>query len=61
MNKMKPIDKVELIIKLLDEVTQDLKKEDSRYLSMDNSRLRIKNERLFEENKILREKLNESK
>lgn len=58
---MKKIDKVELIIKLLDEVTQDLKKEDSRYLSMDNSRLRIKNERLFEENKILREKLNESK
>lgn len=58
---MKTIDKVELIIKLLDEVRQDLKKDDGRYLSMDNSGLRIKNKQLFEENKILKEKLNESK
>lgn len=55
---MRIIEKVELIVKLLEEVKGELKEENSRYLSMDNASLRIKNKQLFEENVKLKENLN---
>ena len=56
---MTTLEKVELIAKLLDEVKDELKENSERYLSIDNKKLRIKNNRLFEENTQLKRLKNE--
>ncbi len=56
---MTTLEKVELIAKLLEEVKDELKENSGRYLSIDNNRLRIKNNRLFEENTQLKRLKNE--
>ena len=56
---MTTLEKVELIAKLLEEVKDELKENSERYLSIDNKKLRIKNNRLFEENTQLKRLKNE--
>lgn len=56
---MTTLEKVELIAKLLEEVKDELKENSERYLSIDNKKLRIKNNRLFEENTQLKRLQNE--